>query len=62
MCTSLQDYIGQAKMVESYFIPCGQICGALREMKSAKQVMQEIVDQAVQILDEELPAKVKTRE
>ena len=62
MCTSLQDYIGQAKMVDNYFIPCGQICGALKEMKSAKQVMQEMVDQAVQILDEELPAKVKTRE
>jgi nitronate monooxygenase len=62
MCTSLQDYIGQAKMADNYFIPCGQICGALREMKSAKQVMQEIVDQAVQILDEELPAKAKTRE
>lgn len=62
VCTSLQDYIGQAKMVDNYFIPCGQICGALKEIKSAKQVMQEIVDQAVQILDEELPAKVKTRE
>lgn len=62
MCTSLQDYIGKAKMVDNYFIPCGQICGALKEMKSAKQVMQEIVDQAVQILDEELPSKVKTRE
>jgi NAD(P)H-dependent flavin oxidoreductase YrpB (nitropropane dioxygenase family) len=62
VCTSLQDYIGQAKMVDNYFIPCGQICGALKEIKSAKQVMQEIVDQAVQILDEELPAKVKTSE
>jgi nitronate monooxygenase len=62
MCTSLQDYIGRAKMADNYFIPCGQICGALKEMKGAKQVMQEIVDQAVQILDEELPAKVKTRE
>jgi NAD(P)H-dependent flavin oxidoreductase YrpB (nitropropane dioxygenase family) len=60
MCTSLQDYIGHAKMVDYYFIPVGQICGAVKEMKTAKQVVQEMVDQAVQILEEELPAKVKT--
>ena len=59
LCTSLQDYIGRAKMAENYFIPCGQICGAVKEMKSARQVVKEMVDQAVSILEEDLPARVK---
>jgi NAD(P)H-dependent flavin oxidoreductase YrpB (nitropropane dioxygenase family) len=59
LCTSLQDYIGRAKMAENYFIPCGQICGAIKEMKSARQVVKEMVDQAVSILEEDLPARVK---
>ena len=58
MSTSLQDYMGKAKMVDNYFIPCGQICGAVNQMKSAKQVVKEMVDEAVRIL-EEFPAKVK---
>ena len=60
LCTSLQDYIGQAKLVEHYFIPCGQACGVVSEMKPARQIVQEMVDQAVQILEEEFPARVKT--
>ncbi len=61
MCTSLQDYIGKAKLVDYYFIPAGQICGAVREMKSAGQVVKEMVEEAVRLLDEDLPARVKTR-
>lgn len=59
MSTSLQDYLGKAKMVDNYFIPCGQICGAIHEMKSGKQVVKEMVDEAVRILEEELPSRVK---
>jgi len=61
MCTSLQDHIGKAKLVDYYFIPAGQICGAVTEMKSAGQVVKEMVEEAVRLLDEDLPARVKTR-
>jgi NAD(P)H-dependent flavin oxidoreductase YrpB (nitropropane dioxygenase family) len=59
MSTSLQDYLGKAKMVDNYFIPCGQICGAVTEMKPAKQVVKDMVDEAVRILEEEFPARIK---
>jgi nitronate monooxygenase len=59
ICTSLQDYIGEAKMAENYFIPTGQICGAIKELKSARQVVEEMVDQAVQIVEEGFPSRVK---
>lgn len=61
LCTSLQDHIGRARMVENYFIPCGQACGAVNKMKPAGQIVREMVDQAIQILEEEFPARVKTR-
>jgi nitronate monooxygenase len=59
MSTSLQEYLGKAKMADNYFIPCGQICGAVHEMKSAKQVVKEMVDEAVRILQEDFPARIK---
>ncbi|OGO02694.1 MAG: hypothetical protein A2Y91_05030 [Chloroflexi bacterium RBG_13_54_8] len=59
LCTSLQEAIGNAKMVENYFIPCGQICGVVQQMKSARQVVEEMVDQAIQILEEGFPSRVK---
>jgi hypothetical protein len=59
MFTSLQEHQGKAKMSDNYFIPCGQICGAVREMKSAKQVVNEMLDEAVRILEEEFPARIK---
>ena len=59
LCTSLQDYIGEAKMVENYFIPCGQACGVVREIKPARQVVEEMVDQARQLLQQDIPARVK---
>ena len=59
MCTSLQEAITDSKMVDYYFIPAGQICGAVKEMKSAKQVVDEMVDQAIRILEEEFPSRVK---
>ena len=40
-------------------VPCGQICGAVSEMKSAKQVVKEMVDEAVRVLEEEFPARIK---
>ena len=59
MSTSLQEYLGKAKMADNYFIPCGQICGAVHEMKSGKQVVKEMVDEAVRILQEDFPARIK---
>jgi NAD(P)H-dependent flavin oxidoreductase YrpB (nitropropane dioxygenase family) len=59
MSTSLQEYLGKAKMADNYFIPCGQICGAVHQMKSGKQVVKEMVDEAVRILQEDFPARIK---
>jgi nitronate monooxygenase len=62
LCTSLQDYIGEAKMVDNYFIPSGQICGALKELKTGRQVVEEMVEQAVGILEEGFPSSIKLSE
>jgi len=58
LCTSLQDYMTEAGMADNYFIPAGQICGALKEIKSARQVVEDMVSEAVRIL-EELPAATR---
>lgn len=60
MCTSLQDYLTEAGMADNYFIPTGQACGALKEIRSAKDVVRDMVEGAVRIL-EELPAFSNSR-
>jgi len=59
MCTSIQDAISASKMIDYYFIPVGQICGTIKEVKTARQVVEEMVNGAVQILEEGLPSRVK---
>lgn len=44
---------------EYLFTPAGQVCGLVKEMKSAKQVVEEMVDEAVRILEEDFPSRVK---
>ncbi|NQT48613.1 MAG: nitronate monooxygenase [Chloroflexi bacterium] len=44
---------------EHLLTPAGQICGMIKEMKSARQVVKDMVDQAVRILEEDLPSRVK---
>jgi len=49
----------ESGMTDYLFTPAGQICGLVNEMKSAKQVVQEMVDGAIRILEEEFPAKIE---
>ena len=44
---------------EHLLTPAGQISGMIKEMKSARQVVKDMVDQAVRILEEDLPSRVK---
>lgn len=43
------------------FTPAGQICGLVKEMKSARQVVKEMVEQAVRILEEDFPSRIKLK-
>jgi NAD(P)H-dependent flavin oxidoreductase YrpB (nitropropane dioxygenase family) len=49
----------ESGMTEHVFTPAGQICGLFKEMKSARQVVEGIVDGAIRILEEDFPAKVR---
>jgi NAD(P)H-dependent flavin oxidoreductase YrpB (nitropropane dioxygenase family) len=44
---------------EYVFTPAGQICGLVKEMKSARQVVEEMVSGATRILQEDFPARVR---
>ena len=59
MCTSIQEAISANKLTEYYFIPAGQICGAVKEVKKARKVVEDMVNGAIQILEEGLPSRVK---
>ena len=39
--------------------PAGQICGSVNKMKSVGQVVEGIVDEAIRILEEDFPARVR---
>ncbi len=49
----------ESGMPEHVFTPAGQICGLFEEMKSARQVVEGIVDGAIRILQEDFPARVR---
>jgi nitronate monooxygenase len=49
----------ESGMTEYVFTPAGQICGLVKEIKSAKQIVEEMVDEAIRILQEEFPARVR---
>jgi len=55
----LNEATAESGMTEYTSVAAGQICGLLKEMKTAKQVVEEMVDQAIYILEEDLPARVK---
>lgn len=52
----------ESGMTDYLFTPAGQICGLVNEIKSAKQVVEEMVDGAIRILQEDFPARVKLNE
>ena len=49
----------ESGMTEYVFTPAGQICGLVKEMKSARQVVEEIVNEAIRILEEDFPSRVR---
>jgi len=51
----------ESGMTEYVLTPAGQICGMVKEMKSAKQVVEEMVDEAIRILQEDFPARVRLK-
>jgi len=46
-------------VTENLITPAGQICGLIKEMKSARQVVEEMVEQAVHILEEDFPSRIR---
>jgi NAD(P)H-dependent flavin oxidoreductase YrpB (nitropropane dioxygenase family) len=55
----LNEAAAESGMKEYTSAAAGQICGLLGEMKTAKQVIEEIIEQAMYVLEEDLPARVK---
>jgi len=51
----------ESGMTEYVLTPAGQISGMVKEMKSAKQVVEEMVDEAIRILQEDFPARVRLK-
>ena len=49
----------EADMKEYMSGYAGQISGMIKEVKSARQVIEEMVEEATQILEERVPAEVK---
>ena len=61
LSTSLGYAALESGMTEYLPTPAGQICGLVKEMKSAKQVVEEMVDEATRILQEDFPARVRLK-
>ena len=40
-------------------VAAGQICGLVKETKSASQVVEGMVDETIRILEEDFPARVR---
>ena len=53
--------LAEAKRHDLLCAPTGQIVGMLKEIKPAKRIMEEMVESAVEILNETLPSKVTIR-
>jgi len=57
----LIDSLSKAKRHELLCSPVGQIVGMLKERKPAKEIFDNMVNGAVELMNSKLPAKVKTR-
>jgi len=58
VANDLLQIVMDSGMTEYCMTPSGQICGMINRMKSAKQVVDEMVSQAVSILKEDFPSVV----
>jgi NAD(P)H-dependent flavin oxidoreductase YrpB (nitropropane dioxygenase family) len=52
--------IVEEKILDLEMVPCGQISGMLNEVRSAKQVVDDMVESAVRVLEETFPGEVQT--
>ena len=50
--------VDRSDMPEYMGPPAGQICGLLKETKTAGQVVEDMVSQAIDILKEDIPGRV----
>jgi len=61
VCSDVIRAAAESGMTEYVTTPAGQICGMVKEMKSAKQVVEEMVDEATRILQDDFPARVRLK-
>ena len=52
-------YMMESGKTEHLMMAGGQVCGMVNEMKSARQVVEEIVGEAIRILEEDFPSRIK---
>ena len=52
-------YMMESGKTEHLMMAGGQVCGMVNEMKNARQVVEEIVDEAIRILEEDFPSRIK---
>jgi len=57
--TELLEIMHDSGKTEYCFTPAGQISGVITELRSARQVVEDMVAQAVRILEEGLPSRIK---
>jgi len=57
----LIDSLSKAKRYDLLCAPTGQIVGMLKDVKPAKEIFDDMVSEAVEILDKTLPSKVRAK-
>ena len=62
VANDLLQIMTDAGVTEHFITPAGQICGSINKMKSARQVVKEMVDQARRFLEEDFPSRIKLNE
>lgn len=59
VANDLMQIMSDSGVTDNLITPAGQICGSINEMKNARQVLEEMIEQAVRILEEDLPSRIK---
>jgi hypothetical protein len=57
----LIDSLSKAKRHDLLCAPTGQIVGMLKDVRPAKEILNDMVREAVDILNKKLPTKVKAK-
>jgi nitronate monooxygenase len=59
VANDLEEIVSESGLTDYVITPAGQICGSINKMKSAKKVVEEMVNEATRILQEDFPARVR---